>query len=141
MINSIWNTNTTVLVNLRTFPVDQFSISCGLWLQKKIFHSNWPAVLFFFNRFWLLELQILTRFHANTLKTIKAASDHSERTEASPRGVLIERCSEKCSKFTEEHPCRSALSISPTKIYLFKLNNKSIRKRCKISSKLTLKTP
>ena len=28
-----------------------------------------------------------------------------------PRGVLRKRCSEICSKFTGEHPCRSAISI------------------------------
>ena len=27
------------------------------------------------------------------------------------RGVLEKSCSENCSKFTEEHPCRSAVSI------------------------------
>ena len=31
--------------------------------------------------------------------------------------------------------------VFPANIYLFKINNKNIRKRCKIYSKLTIKTP
>ena len=30
---------------------------------------------------------------------------------------------------------------APANIYLFKVNNKNIRKRCEICSKLTIKTP
>ena len=33
------------------------------------------------------------------------------------------------------------LSVIPANIYLFKVNNKDTRKRCKICSKLTIKTP
>ena len=33
------------------------------------------------------------------------------------------------------------LNKYPANVYLFKVNNRNIRKRCKISSKLTIKTP
>ena len=35
---------------------------------------------------------------------------------------------------------RKGLSIHPANIYLFKVNNRNIRKICKICSKLTIKT-
>ena len=36
---------------------------------------------------------------------------------------------------------RADVSSVPTSIYLFKVNNSNIRKRCEICSKLTIKTP
>ena len=35
----------------------------------------------------------------------------SEKQKQPSRGVLSKRCSETCSKFTGEHPCRSVISI------------------------------
>ena len=34
------------------------------------------------------------------------------------RGVLIARCSEICTKFTGEHPCRSVISINLLKNFI-----------------------
>ena len=33
-------------------------------------------------------------------------------------GVLKKECSENCSKFTEEHPCRSVISLNVQALFL-----------------------
>ena len=45
-----------------------------------------------------------------------------------------------CSKQTTETLGKSVKYVNPAKIYLFKANNGNTRKKCKICSKLTVKT-
>ena len=40
-----------------------------------------------------------------------------------------------------EHPIIKRLNNGPANIYLFKVNNRNTRKRCKVCSKLTTITP
>ena len=41
----------------------------------------------------------------------------------------------------KKYTCVEKPLMFPANIYLFKVNNKSIRNRCEICSKLTIKTP
>ena len=59
-------------------------VSCPLWQAPIILSFTYP---------WT------TIYHINT------------QQEQSSRGVPRKRCSEKCTKFIGEHPCRSAISI------------------------------
>ena len=46
-----------------------------------------------------------------------------------------------CRYATSNNDSNKILNNNPANIYLFKVTNRNTRKRCEISSKLTIKTP
>ena len=52
---------------------------------------------------------------------------------------MKESCNDQ--EYQNEYPNFNAMSSFPTNIYLRKVNNTNTRKRCKICSKLRIKTP
>ena len=85
-------------------------------------------------RFYSLCFMIL-----NLVCRIKVSENASFKDFEKELSESLVNCSNSFEEF--EHMFVTAFEKNPTNIYLFKVNNTNTRKRCRIRSKLTIKTP